>query len=213
VPGLARAALRMTGRLVHRAVFVGDFYVYRYPVPATDEHMPKPGIDGVEVHVVESERDVDDLVAAGYEDLRLVVERATARLSAGAVGVCAYVNKEFAYVGWVALSDAAKHTFDRLPYRVDYTSGEGCTGGAWTLPSLRGAGLYAYVFGHELRYLRDVGRTVCRNSIGTGNVASQRGQARYGAQLCAVGRLYRVLCWRRWVETPAEGPCPSLDSR
>lgn len=211
-PGLVREAKVLARRYGSRVALVGDFYVYRYPVPATDAHIPAPRIDGVEVHVVESERDVDNLSKVGYEDVRLVDIGAAARLGAGAVGVCAHVNKEFAYVGWVALSAAAKRTFDDLPYRVDYGLGEGCTGGAWTVPRFRGAGLYAHVFGHELRYLRDVGRTVCRNSIRTNNFASQRGQAGYGARLCAVGRFYRILGWHRWVETPAEGPCPSLDS-
>ena len=210
--GLVWEAVTLARRYAGRIAFVGGFYVYRYPVPATDAQIPTPRIEGVEVHVVESERDVDNLAELGYEDVRLVDTRAGARLGAGAVGVCAHVNKEFACVGWVALSAAAKRTLEGLPYRVDYGSGEGCTGGAWTVPRFRGMGLYAYVFGHELRYLRDVGRTVCRNVIGTNNVASQRGQARYGAQLCAVARFYRVLGWHRWVETPAEGPCPSLEA-
>ena len=182
-------------------------------MPLTDAYIPTPRIENVEVHVVESESDIDALVAAGYEDLRFVMVAAATWLSAGAVAICAYVNKEFAYVGFVALSDAARRTFDRLPYHVDFEAGEGCTGAAWTAPRFRGAGLYAHMFGHELRYLRDAGRVVCCNAIGTGNVASQRGQARYGAQLCAVARMYKFLAWRRWVETPVEGPCPSTAPR
>jgi len=209
VSGLVRATVAMLQRSVKRIAFVGDLYIYRYPVPLTDVHIPVPCIDGVEVHVVKSERDIDALVQEGYEDPRLVMVSTATRLSAGAVAICAFVNKEFAYVGWVALSDVAKRTFDRYPYHVDFEAGEGCTGAAWTAPRFRGAGLYSYVFGHELRFLRDAGRVVCCNAIGPGNVASQRGQARYGAQLCAVGRMYKFLAWHRWVERLAEGPCPS----
>ncbi|MBN1855686.1 MAG: hypothetical protein JW846_01880 [Dehalococcoidia bacterium] len=212
VTGLVRAAVAMVQRSARRIAFIGDFYIYRYPVPLTDVHIPESRIEGVEVHVVESERDIDTLVADGYEDLRFVMVEAGSRLSVGAVAICAFVHKEFAYVGWVALSEPAKRAFDRLPYYVDFEAGEGCTGAAWTTPRFRKAGLYAHVFGHELRYLREAGRTVCCNAIGTGNVASQRGQARYGAQLCAVGRIRRFLVWRRWVMTPAEGSCPSLAS-
>jgi len=70
-PGLAREALSLARRLAQRVVFVGDFYVYRYPVPATDGRIPALGIEGVDVHIVESGRDFENPVAVGCEDVRV----------------------------------------------------------------------------------------------------------------------------------------------
>jgi len=208
--GLALGLQALVRQRVRRLFLAADYYVYRYPVPACDDLIPSPRLEQVEVKLVETASDVDRLVAEGYEDPREVLQHAARRLASGATGCIAYVRKELASVGWVALSQQAKESFDPLPYHVDFHCGEACTGGSWTERRFRGHGLYSYVFGHELAYIRRKGRQVCRNAIRVANTASQRGQARYGAQLCAVGTLRRVLWWRRWTEREAEGACPSL---
>lgn len=124
--------------------------------------------------------------------------------------VAAYVSGKLAYMGWTATTGRAKNSFDRLPYRVDFAGGEAATGGALTLPAFRGLGLYRYVFGHELEYLRRKGRAVCCNAIPVGNYASQRGQAVHGALVCARARHVRILGFERWREWPLSGPCPSV---
>lgn len=187
-----------------------EWYIYRYEVPDVGNIIPTPRLDGVEIKFVECDADADRLVKEGYEDPRVVLRHADRRIRAGAVGCLAYVDKEFASAGWIGFSPDAKRTLDALPYSVDFGTGEACTGSSWTERRFRGRGLYAYVFGHELQYIREHGRTICRNSISVGNLASQLGQSRYGAQLCAVGRTTRVLWWRRWTERIAEGDCPSL---
>lgn len=210
--GCLRVAFGHVAAWRARLLSTRKYYIYRYPVPRVDDLIPTPRVDGPEIKFVTCNTDVDRLVDEGYEDPRVVLRYAERRIRAGAVGCLAYVDKEFASAGWIAFCEEAMATYDDLPYAVDFERGEACTGGSWTERRFRGLGLYAYVFGHELRYIRGHGRTVCRNSIAVNNVASQRGQARYGARLCAIGRETRVFGWRRWTENPAEGACPSLSA-
>ncbi len=212
LPGFAKGVLRHIGMLMRRVAYVGDYYVYRYPVPAVDLAANRPRVEGLEIRVLDSLADMNALVECGCEDPRTRVVAVEPRLAAGAVAVCGFADCRLAYVGWVAFSLPAKLSFDCAPYKVAFEDGEAVTGGAWTAPEYRGTGLYRYMFGRELLLLRERGRTMCRNVIAVGNAASQRGQAGYGAQVCARGRLIRVLGWRRWTETPMSGPCPSLSS-
>ncbi|MCK9355980.1 MAG: hypothetical protein M0R22_02365 [Dehalococcoidia bacterium] len=208
--GLAKGVLRYIRVQGRRVAHAGDFYVYRYPIPCVDPEENRPRVDNLDVRVIDSLHDIVLLAGTGYEDPRMRVPPMEKRLAAGAVAVCGFVNRRLVYVGWVAMSEPAKRSFDRLPYDVAFDSGEAATGGAWTAPEYRGVGLYRYMFGRELALLRHRGRTVCCNAIGVRNRPSQRGQACYGAQVCARGRLLHILGRRRWTETPMSGPCPSL---
>jgi hypothetical protein len=208
--GLTKGVLRYFHTFVKRIAHTGSYYIYRYPIPCVDENRFRPAVDLLEVRTVESLDDVARLVADGYEDPRARLRSVERGLAAGACAVCAFVDRRFAYIGWVAISADAKRTFDPLPYHVAFDQGEGATGGAWTAPRFRGLGLYRYVFGRELDLLRRKGCTVCCNSISVGNLASQRGQAFYEARVCARARAIRILGFKKWSESPMSGPCPSL---
>ena len=210
--GLTKGVLRFCHTLVKRIAYTGSYYIYRYPIPYVDENRFRPAVGLLEVRTVESVEDVAQLVADGFEDPRAQARLMECALTAGAFAVCAFVDRQFAYIGWVATSANAKRTFDPLPYHVAFDQGEGATGGAWTVPRFRGLGLYRYVFGRELDLLRRKGCTVCCNSITVGNVASQRGQAFYEARVCARARAIRILGFKKWSESPMSGPCPSLNA-
>ena len=210
--GLTKGVFRHARTLLRRVAHTGSYYIYRYPIPCVDENRFRPAVDLLEVRTVESLDDVARLLADGFEDPRAQVRPMERRLAAGAFAVCAFVDKRFAYIGWVATSANAKRSFDQLPYHVAFDRGEGATGGAWTVPGFRGLGLYRYVFGRELGLLRRKGRTVCCNSISIGNIASQRGQAFYEARVCARARAIRILGFKKWSESPMSGPCPSLSA-
>jgi len=210
--GLSKGVLRYSRTIVRRVVHTGSYYIYRYPIPCVDENRFRPAVELLEVRTVESVEDVARLVADGFEDPRAQARLMERWLAAGAFAVCAFVDRQFAYIGWVATSANAKRSFDPLPYHVAFDQGEGATGGAWTVPRFRGLGLYRYVFGRELDLLRRKGCTVCCNSISVGNVASQRGQAFYGARVCARAQAIRTLGFKRWSEVPMSGPCPSLSA-
>jgi len=208
--GFVRRASRHVHRRIRRLAHFGHYYIYHYRIPPVDGQANRPLVDHLEVHVIKSRSDIACLVAAGYEDPRVKVVAMDRRLAAGAVAVCGYISRQFAYVGWTATTLRAKQSFDRLPYDVAFDEGEAATGGAWTAPAFRGLGLYRYMFGRELDYLRCVGRTSCSYAIAVGNVASQSGQAIYCLTACARARSMRVLSKRWWTEQPVSGPCPSL---
>ena len=190
-------------RAVRRSWFTReDYIVYRFETEVASLPSRRPEVAGLDVVVLESLEDVQRLVEQGY-DVPLFHSAVQVRwLRRGGVAFCAFVDRRLAHIAWVALREDARGCCDGLPYVVDFAHGEAATGGAWTVPAYRGRGLYRYMFGRELDYLRRNGRTICCNAIGTNNEASQRGQAVYGAETYARARLVRVLAFSRWTEHP-----------
>ena len=86
--GLVKGLLRHARVQLERVVYVGDFYVYRYPVPEVDPDVNRPRVDSLEVRILDSLDDIKALAAAGYEDPGRWVGPAERRLAAGAVAVC-----------------------------------------------------------------------------------------------------------------------------
>ena len=174
--GLARGVGRLVGMLVKRVFFRADYYVQVFDLMAIDDSHSVVPVEGLQVHVVESDSDARRLVEQGYEDFRLTVPGATRCIDAGAVGLCAYVGHTLAHIAWVGLDEKAKQGFDVLAYTVRFDQGEGCSGGSWTFPSYRGKGIYRHVMWRRFNYLRGHGCLVCRHATGVSNVASLRGQ-------------------------------------
>ena len=212
VRGFAADLYRLGRSRCRWALSIRDYYIYRYPIPSIAPHAFRPEVERLQSRAVASIEDVTRLVAEGVEDPRMKVRTMERRLAAGAVAMCIYVGTDLGYVGWMSTCPQAKRSFDRLPYRVAFDEGEAATGGAWTVPAYRGLGLYRYGFGCELHYLKQGGSVVCCNAIAVGNIASQRGQAVYGARVRARARCVRVLGVFKWTECPMSGPCPSLST-
>jgi len=118
------------------------------------------------------------------------------KLRGGAVAVCAFLGDELASIDWMALTKEAKRVVDSFPYPADFTAGDACTGGAFTMPHLRGRGIAAYRFSAQVAYLHARGVRACYNAITVDNIPSQRTVERYGATFDAVFRG-RVLLGRR----------------
>ena len=74
-----------------------------------------------------------------------------------------------------------------------------------TWPQFRGLGLYTYLCGVRLKYMREHGFTRCRDAVRSDNVASLKGQAWWNPRPCLSGRFIRVLRWTSWREYPYEG--------
>jgi len=161
-----------------------------------------PPFEGVEAHVIETRDDAHRLMVQGYEDVILNNPQNRRRLHSGSVAVCAFVDREFASIDWMAFSECAKRSFDKLPYEVEFEKGEAYTGGAFTVRRFRRRGIATYRFSHELCYMRNHGCCVCRNAIGVGNIPSQRPVERFGGCFSKVGHIRRFLWRTRWTETP-----------
>ena len=180
--GLLGGLGRFAGTLTQKVYRNERFRLYELRVDEAGPILLSAPFEGVELHVIETREDAYRLVAQGYEDVILGNPHHARRLNSGSIAVCAYVSREFASIDWMAFSETAKRSFDKLSYGVALEKGEVYTGGAFTAMSFRGLGIATYRFGHELCYMRDHGCRLCRNGIAIDNVPSQRLDIRPGSR-------------------------------
>jgi len=154
-----------------------------------------PKIDNFTVYRVSSNHQADMLAARGV-DFRECFFNSREALDKGAIAFCIFVGGEFAHIGWVALTEEAKNTFDAIPYPVDFRNNEACTGGTLTLPKFRGKGLMKYGYFLRFQFLREKGVRVSRNAVNADNRISQRVHAKFKPRVCGELRYLRVLKWK-----------------
>ena len=200
VAGLLSGTGRHLTQLLRGIYWSEEFVIYATDTCGYEIGLAEPSVEGLEVYVLHTEADVVRLLAAGYEDVRCIVRPTGSRLSSGAVGFCAFVNRRVAHVAWVAFDAAAKRGFDSLPYDVQFENGEAAWGGALTISSYRNLGLYRYVMAWRMRYCHERGCPVLVDSTSLRNVASLRSQATYNPEIRAIGRYRRFLHWSRWTQ-------------
>ncbi|MFC2008813.1 hypothetical protein ACFLUT_02025 [Chloroflexota bacterium] len=192
------------GRLLRqkrRQLFLSErFVIYVITTGGYRDGFVAPPVEGLEVHVLQSEQDVEYLVAAGYEDVRRVMRPAGHQLRSGAIGFCAFVKRDVAHIAWVATTADAKLAIDSVPYLVGFADGEACWGGAYTVGRFRGKGLHGHVMEWRLRYCDEHGYRVVVGATNVDNAPSLRNQAKYGPRVRAQGRYRRVLRWSSWTE-------------
>lgn len=91
------------------------------------------------------------------------------------------------------MTEEAKSTFDPLPYQVNLSDNQACTGGTITVPKYRGKGLMTYGYFKRFEYLRKHGITTSRNVVNAGNVTSQKVHAKFGPIIYARARYIKIL--------------------
>jgi len=162
--------------------------------------LPKTG--NFMLKIVSSNEEADQLaVNMGYDFRRFFIN-AKNGLQKGAVAFCIFVDSEIANIGWVAMNEEAKKSFDTAPYYVDFLNSEACTGGTFTIPKYRGKGLMTYGYCKRLEYLRDQGITVSRNAVSVDNIASQKVLSKFSLEIYAQARYIKILWWTYWKEMP-----------
>lgn len=208
--GLLTLVVRGFDFLVSHIFKYGTFYLYEHTIQERSEADFLPKIQNCTVRVVSTNEQADEL-AANANDFRSYFIGARQRLDKGAIAFCVFVEGELAHIGWVAMTEEAKNTFVSLPFRVDFSNKEACTGGTITIPKFRGKGLMAYGMLLRLQFLGENGITTSRNAVDKGNIASQRAHAKLGPRVYAKARYLKVLWWEFWKETPfADDPPPSI---
>jgi len=159
----------------------------------------RPRIEDLTIKIISTNGEADRLEAEGFE-FRSLIPNARERLDCGAIAFCTFVRRELAHIGWVALTDAASRSLWDAPFRADFGNGESVTGGTFTCPGYRGAGLMAHNLFRRLEYVRQQGIVKDRAAVVEGNVPSKVVAARLGYTVYARMTYIRILKWKFWKE-------------
>jgi len=179
-----------------------DYYLYELPIRELTEADYPPNLGHLDVRVVRSNQEAEELRASCGFDLCRRFVNAETMFHGGAVAVCVTVDGNVAHVGWVATNEEGERAISPLRQRVEFSRGEAFTGGGLTLPQYRGNGLLRYGSFARLRYLRSQGCTTLRYAVAVNNEAARKGLASLAPTVYAKARYLRVLWWSRWRETP-----------
>jgi len=177
-----------------------NYYLYEHTLEERSEAGFLPKIQDFTFKIVTTNQQADELAAAGL-DFGSHHPNERWGLEKGAVAFCFFINGELAHIGWLAMSQEAKNTFDSLPYRVNFADKQGCTGGTWSHPKYRGRGLMVYGYFKRFEFLREQGMKSSRNAVAVGNIASQKAHAKFGPKVYAKARYLKILWWSSWKET------------
>jgi hypothetical protein len=181
------------------------FYLYEHTIQERNEAAFMPKIQNFTSHIVSTNQMADELARDSSNDFRLLNLSAGRCLDKGAVAFLVFVGPELAHIGWMAMTEEAKNTFDWLPYRVDFSNNQACTGGTYTIPKYRGKGLMTYGYYRRFKYLGERGIKTSRNAILVNNVASQKVHAKFEPKISAKARYLKVLWFKYWKEKPLTG--------
>jgi len=202
--------------LVRRAfaLIVGYFFQYEnyylYEQDTTniadyDEADYVSRIDGLALKLVYTNEEAAELEAEGFE-FRSQVMNASERLGKGAIAQCLFVGLELVNMSWTALNQQAKDTLHEPPYEVDFLNAEACGGDVWTKPEYRRMGIRTYSRVKRMQFLFDNGIATNRTAVPKWNIASQRGSAKFNANIYAEARYLKILWWKSWKEKPLQQP-------
>lgn len=182
--------------------------------PAVNPDDFKPNIPNLSHYFITTNQQADEL-ATQFDDFRSYHVNAHQRLDSGAVALCIFVGRKLAHREWIATSEAAKRTFNDMPYWVDFANKEACYSDV-TIPEYRGNGLRTYGNSLSLRYLTErgimTGRVAIRisNKLSLGTLSLSHSE---GSKVYARARYIKLLCWKFWKETPMNIPTKDMITR
>ena len=188
-----------------RSLKYEKYYLYEHTLKERNEVDFIPRIQNCKLIIIHNQNMADELVTDTGFNLRNQTFNATKLLDKGAIAFCVFVDGEFAHIGWVTTDNEAKKALDPLPYKVDFSNHQACTGGTFTIPKYRGKGLMAYGYFERLRFLWYNGYTTCRCAVNFNNIASQRMHNKLNPIVYARAFSFIILRWRLWREEPFVG--------
>jgi hypothetical protein len=187
--------------LVQRLFSHGHYYLSAHQLADKLEGNYLPRIPVFTCEFVATPAEADRLIAQGC-DFYSTALNARERLQKGSIACCVLVGTEIVHIGWIALNEAAKNTWNPFPYRVDFQHGEACSGGAVTLPEYEGKGLMTYGLYKRLEYLRARGIKKSHSITAVNNAASLKAQSKLSYKIYAQAHYWKILGWHYWKETP-----------
>jgi hypothetical protein len=186
----------------------GVYYLYEIDVLKALKQAKEanliPKIQDFTLKVVYTNEQADELDREGFE-FRSQSINARERLDKGAITFCIFVRHELASIGWITLTEQAKNSLTELPFKVDFSNNEACTGSV-TNPKYRNMGLMSYSYFKRLEFLKENGRLRDRAPVAKSNIASQMGIAKISNNIYAEARFLKLLWWKYWREKPLAPP-------
>jgi hypothetical protein len=182
----------------------GVFNIYERTLEELNEADYLPKIQNATHKIIETIEQLDELLNEAFDLSLLDVNQARYRLGKGATLALIFIDRELGYRGWGAFTKKAKKTFDRYPYKVDFTNNEVVGGGAWTNPKYRRQGFHTYSAYKWNQFCIEKGVTKERSIILSTNTASQGTATKIGNKLVAKTRYVRILGLEFWRERPVQ---------
>jgi len=181
-----------------RHVFYSKEYYYIYEKDLREylDVRLNPNIE-CEFKIVSNFDDFNELVKQKYN---FDIDSIKPKLKTGAIGFCIFVEKTLASITWVAQNEKAKKLIDILPFAVDYTAGEVCSGGSYTDPKYRGNGLLKYDYSYIFKYLKDHGCTKDKFTVNMNNIPSNTAMSKFQPKIIGEGCNLKVLLWKKWTQ-------------
>ena len=196
--GLTTLIQRLIGRYIFQ---YRTYFLYERTLIERNEADYLPKLKNYTVKIISSNEQANTLAEEGF-DIRKHFVNSEKGLDNNAIAFCIFANKELANIGWAAITELGKNTFDYLPYHIAFDRDEACIGGSLTMPKYRGNRLMIY--GNFLRfdYLYERGIRIVRNAVDSKNLVAQRAHVKFDAFIYAKARYIRILFWKSWKETP-----------
>jgi hypothetical protein len=161
-----------------------------------------PQIKDFDFRIVSSNAEAEQLAREIDFDFRRHILKAVERLDKGAVAFLIFIQGDFAYIGWAALSPEAKNALDSRPFKVDFEHRQAHTGGSFTFLPYRNKGLMTYGYFRIFEFLEQKGITSTRNVVRVTNLSSQKVHAKFHPQIYAKARHTKILWHQFWKELP-----------
>jgi len=181
------------------------YYLYEIDVSKVLEQNNKPNflpdIQNLTLKIVSTNEQADEFDREGFE-FRSQFIHTRKRLDRGAIAFCIFIGREIANIGWITLTQQAKDSLNELPFKVNFSNNEACTGGAMTNPKYRNMGLMRYNYFKRLEFLKENGRLKDRAAVAKSNVASQAGVAKISDDIYAEARFLKIMWCKFWKEKP-----------
>jgi hypothetical protein len=154
------------------------YYLYEHSLKDRDEANYQPRIKDFIYMIISTRQEADKLIFNGF-DFHPGVTNIRQRLDKGAVAFCVFMEKDLASIGFIAMTQKAMDGLNQPPYKVNFSTGEACTGGGWTNPNYRASGLATYVYFKRLQALKERGKVIARAAVTQDNTVSHKMHARF----------------------------------
>ena len=205
--GLLPLLTRVTAFIIGCFLQYGTYYLYEIDILKVLKQQEKPdeflpNDQNLTLKIVSTNEQADELDREGFK-FRSQFINARERLDRGAIAFCIFIGQELASIGWITLTQKAKDSLNELPFKVDFSNNEACTGGAVTNPKYRNMGLMSYNYLKRLEFLKENGILRDRAAVAKSNIAAQMGVAKIGdMNIYAEARFLKLIWFKSWKEKP-----------